>query len=221
MRPFVRFVAVLRRELFGTHGRGGVDRVERESCGLGNFIGDAVKGRRRGRPIWERDVALGIRFHRAIDDTSDRHPASKEARALIRPWCGKWSGVVWDVLTDHVLARQFPKLAPDCGPLESFVQGQESALGLRVEAMPVRSQHFFAAMVHHCWLVGYRDPVVVADVLEAMSLRRSAAGPVARGMEAFQAHEGRLTLLGEALLYDMELWGKAMNLVSLLPQPGG
>ena len=191
-----------------------------EKARLGNFIGDAVKGR-NVEDHWERDVALGIRFHRAIDDTSDRHPASKEARALIRPWCGKWSGVVWDVLTDHVLARQFPKLAPDCGPLESFVQGQESALGLRLEAMPVRSQQFFAAMVHHGWLVGYRDPVVVADVLQAMSQRRETAGPVAHGLEAFQAHERQLTSLGEALLHDMELWGKAMNLVSLVPQPGG
>ena len=74
-------------------------------------------------------------------------------------------------------------------------------------------------MVHHGWLVGYRDPVVVTAVLEAMSQRREAAGPVALGLEAFQAHEGQLTSLGEALLHDMELWGKAMNLVSLVPSP--
>ena len=71
---------------------------------LGNFVGDAVKGR-DVEAKWGDDIAVGIRFHRALDEHSDRHEASREARAFIRPHCGKWSGVVWDVLADHVLAE--------------------------------------------------------------------------------------------------------------------
>ena len=39
---------------------------------LGNFIGDAVKGR-KVEETWGDAVGRGIRLHRAIDDVSDRH----------------------------------------------------------------------------------------------------------------------------------------------------
>ena len=92
---------------------------------LGNFIGDAVKGR-DVEGTWGEEVGRGIRLHRSIDDVSDRCEASVEARGILRGHCGKWSGVVWDVLVDHVLAQEFETLADGCGPLEAFAASQEA-----------------------------------------------------------------------------------------------
>ena len=89
---------------------------------VGNFMGDAVKGRFVERH-WSPEVSQGIRFHRSLDATSDGHEASREARALIRPHCGKWSGVVWDVLADHVLASHFGRLAPNVARWKHLQQG--------------------------------------------------------------------------------------------------
>ncbi|MGB1481010.1 MAG: ACP phosphodiesterase [Flavobacteriales bacterium] len=184
---------------------------------LGNFMGDAVKGR-DVEGMWGLEVGRGIRLHRAIDDVSDRHEASRAARAVLRATCGKWSGVVWDVLVDHVLAAEFEGLATGCGDLKSFATGQEAVLARQREAMPERSRRFFDAMVAHEWLAGYREPATVEAVLVAMSRRREVAGPVARGWEAFLKDEESLREMGCALVQGMETWGKAQNLVSLAEQ---
>ena len=181
---------------------------------LGNFMGDAVKGR-DVEGMWGVDVGCGIRLHRAIDDVSDRHEASREARAVLRATCGKWSGVVWDVLVDHVLAQDFGRLATGCGALTAFAAGQEAVLERQRESMPERSRRFFDAMVAHGWLAGYREPATVEAVLVAMSKRRVSAGPVALGWEAFVKDEAALKKMGRVLIRSMEAWGKAQNLVSL------
>jgi hypothetical protein len=36
--------------------------------------------------------------------------------------------VVWDVLVDHVLAKEFEALADGCGPLEAFAASQDARL---------------------------------------------------------------------------------------------
>ena len=181
---------------------------------LGNFIGDAVKGR-DVEGMWGEEVGRGIRLHRAIDEVSDGRASSREARQIIRAGCGKWSGVVWDVLVDHVLAREFDTLAPGCGSLSSFAASQENRLRAMREDMPERSRRFFDAMVSHGWLTGYRDGPTVEAVLEAMSRRREASGPVAKGWSVFLEEQEQLTSLARTLVLEMHEWGKDVNLVSL------
>ena len=182
---------------------------------VGNFMGDAVKGRFVERH-WSPEVSQGIRFHRALDATSDGHEASREARALIRPHCGKWSGVVWDVLADHVLASHFGRLAPGCGTLAAFAARQLEVVEEGLPFMPERSVRFFRAMVRHQWLTGYADKQVVADVLQAMSTRRAVAGPVAEGMKAYERHQERLDACGAALMARMVAWAQSEMLAESL-----
>mgnify|MGYP001234283040 CR=1 FL=1 len=187
---------------------------------LGNFVGDAVKGR-DVEAKWGVEMAVGIRFHRALDEHSDWHEASREARALIRPHCGKWSGVVWDVLADHVLASEFAELSRGCGDLDAFAAHELQGLALQIESMPERSRRFYHAMVRHGWLAGYRDAQVVAEVLQAMSRRRSTTGPVGEGWKAFVAHEHALRECARVLIADMNAWAKGLDLVSLVHRPVG
>ena len=187
---------------------------------LGNFVGDAVKGR-DVEAKWGLEVAMGIRFHRALDERSDEHEASRVARAAIRPHCGKWSGVVWDVLADHVLASEFDQLGQGCGDLDVFAARELQGLSLQLEAMPERSRRFYDAMVHHGWLTGYQDGQVVHAVLDAMSRRRSTAGPVGEGWKAFVAEERVLRECARELIADMNTWAKGLDLVSLVHRPVG
>ena len=187
---------------------------------LGNFVGDAVKGR-DVEAKWGVEVAMGIRFHRALDERSDGHEASRAARAAIRPHCGKWSGVVWDVLADHVLASEFDQLGRGCGDLDAFAARELQGLSLQLESMPERSRRFYEAMVHHGWLTGYQDGQVVHAVLDAMSRRRSTAGPVGEGWKAFVAEERVLRECARELIADMNTWAKGLDLVSLVHRPVG
>ena len=187
---------------------------------LGNFVGDAVKGR-DVEAKWGLEVAMGIRFHRALDERSDGHEASRAARAAIRPYCGKWSGVVWDVLADHVLASEFDQLGQGCGDLDTFAARELQGLSLQLESMPERSRRFYEAMVHHGWLTGYQDGQVVHAVLDAMSRRRSTAGPVGKGWKAFVSQERVLRECARELIADMNTWAKGLDLVSLVHRPVG
>ena len=117
-----------------------------------------------------------------------------------------------------MLAKDFERLATGCGALTAFAGSHEAVLAAQRENMPERSHRFFDAMVSHGWLVGYRYPDIVEAVLLAMSRRREAAGPVARGWEAFLMDEETVRGVGCDLVQHMERWGKEVNLVSLVPQ---
>ena len=71
----------------------------------GNFLGDFVKG--KAYEEFDLKVQHGILLHRHIDnemDTSDMHDEVKE---IVRPYCGKFTGVALDLLYDYFLATSW------------------------------------------------------------------------------------------------------------------
>lgn len=72
---------------------------------VGNFIGDAVKGRSyENYPV---RIRQGILLHRSIDDFADHHKDVKEAVALAKVKFGRYAGVMTDMFFDYFLARNF------------------------------------------------------------------------------------------------------------------
>jgi len=72
---------------------------------FGNFIADAVKGSSYNKyPPAIRD---GILLHRAIDSFTDTHPAVKEYIRMMRPYFGRYSGILLDIFFDYILASRF------------------------------------------------------------------------------------------------------------------
>lgn len=72
---------------------------------LGNFIGDAVKGSSYNN--YPKSISDGILLHRAIDAYTDKHPAVREIIQLIKPYFGRYSGVLLDIFFDYLLASRF------------------------------------------------------------------------------------------------------------------
>lgn len=68
----------------------------------GNLISDFVKG--RSRYDYPPAIQQGITLHRAIDEFTDRHPATREAKEVFRPAYRLYSGAFVDVVYDHFLA---------------------------------------------------------------------------------------------------------------------
>src|SRR5690606_29862087 len=85
---------------------------------LGPLSGDFVRG--LGIPDVDPDLRPGLRAHRAIDAFTDAHPMVRRSRARLVP-AGRFSGVLVDLLYDHVLARGWQHHAPDQPPLRAFV----------------------------------------------------------------------------------------------------
>lgn len=72
---------------------------------VGNFIADAVKG--SSYKDYPPKICKGILLHRAIDSFTDSHPAVREAVHSLRPFFGRYSGILLDIYFDYLLASRF------------------------------------------------------------------------------------------------------------------
>jgi acyl carrier protein phosphodiesterase len=69
---------------------------------VGNMISDFVKGKKKfDYPL---RIQAGIMLHRIIDEFTDSHPATREAKEFFRPHYRLYSGAFIDVVFDHFLA---------------------------------------------------------------------------------------------------------------------
>jgi acyl carrier protein phosphodiesterase len=70
---------------------------------VGNMISDFVKGRKKFN--YPSLIQKGIQLHRAIDNFTDDHAVTKEAKLFLKPAVGLYAGAFVDVVYDHFLAN--------------------------------------------------------------------------------------------------------------------
>lgn len=120
---------------------------------VGNFIGDFVKGKRY--TLFPEKIALGIQLHRQIDHFTDQHEKVKSGKHRLRPFYGKYAGVVVDMFYDHFLAVHWNYFHPHTS-LETFSQTIYALLLQRKNELPLQVQSFLPYMVAEDWLGRYR-----------------------------------------------------------------
>ena len=121
---------------------------------VGNMISDFVKGKTKFD--YSPGIQNGIMLHRAIDEFTDSHPATKNAAAFFRPAYRLYSGAFVDVVYDHFLAldtNEF-KTADD---LQNFTAGVYKTLEEKLSLLPLRFQKIFPYMKQHNWLFNYQS----------------------------------------------------------------
>ncbi len=69
---------------------------------VGNMISDFVKGKTKFN--YSPGIQNGITLHRAIDEFTDAHPATKRAKEFFRPAYRLYSGAFVDIVYDHFLS---------------------------------------------------------------------------------------------------------------------
>ncbi len=74
-----------------------------ESILIGNMLGDFVKGKQYLN--FPEPIQKGILLHRKIDQFTDEHPLTREAKQFFRPDFGLYAGVFVDPAYDHFLAN--------------------------------------------------------------------------------------------------------------------
>lgn len=82
----------------------------------GAILGDLVRG--ADLSPYPRDIALGIRLHRRIDASSDRHPLLQPLRAQFDPGARRYAGIVLDLACDYALVQHWQQLGRE--PLTEF-----------------------------------------------------------------------------------------------------
>ena len=118
----------------------------------GNIISDFVKGKKQFD--YPSRIHAGIRLHRLIDDFTDQHAATREAKEYFRPDYRLYSGAFIDVVYDHFLATDETEFTDSS--LLAFSTQVYDSLELNRKWLPDRFAGMFPFMRSQNWLFNYR-----------------------------------------------------------------
>lgn len=134
---------------------------------VGNFMGDAVKGRDLSR--FDPRIEKGLRLHRAIDTFTDTHPIQRAGRARVHPHAGRYAGVVMDLFYDHLLAANWNEFHEE--ELTLFTEHAYTTLMEYKHMMPERTQRMLPFMVNGDWLNTYATLEGIGSALAGLARR--------------------------------------------------
>lgn len=138
-----------------------------EALLLGNFIGDYIKG--NAWKLYHPKVQKGILLHRTIDAFTDAHPSVKNCTLRVRPYSGRFSGPIVDILFDHLLAVTWQNYSSI--PFQTFTNTTYQQLANKAAEMPPILQSRLPKMIAGDFLTGYLYPENMPFVFQQFSKR--------------------------------------------------
>jgi acyl carrier protein phosphodiesterase len=152
---------------------------EDEKLITGNFIGDYVKGKNFLK--YPGKIREGIILHRRIDSFTDTHELFREVKKLFREEFGLYSGVVTDLIFDHLLASDWKNYHPLT--LRRFARRTHAILLKNVFYLPPRVQTFLPVLIKNRRLESYAKKEGIQQSLEIMSHYTSLPPKAAKAIE--------------------------------------
>jgi acyl carrier protein phosphodiesterase len=120
---------------------------------VGNMISDFVKGKKKFD--YSPSILQGINLHRKIDEFTDNHAVTKEAKQMFKPAVGLYAGAFMDVVYDHFLSIDKNEFANN-NVLQSFANNAYSQLLKYEEVFPETFKMMFPNMKKNDWLFNYQ-----------------------------------------------------------------
>ncbi len=155
---------------------------------LGNMISDFVKG--KSKYDYPKEVQTGIALHRLIDNYTDSHEATKEAKEIFRPAYRLYSGAMVDVVFDYFLANDESEFS-ETGLLQ-FSERTYQLLGENTALFPKKFEMMFPYMQSQNWLFNYRYKWGIQKSLQGVVKR---AAYLTESDTAFQLFEQNIDVL--------------------------
>ena len=119
---------------------------------VGNMISDHVKG--KSRYDYPPVIQVGITLHRRIDEFTDFHGSTREAKEIFRPHYRLYSGALVDVIYDHFLATDPQEFTEES--LLEFSLSTYRDLNDNAKWFPERFAVIYPYMQSQNWLFHYR-----------------------------------------------------------------
>lgn len=148
---------------------------------LGNFIGEAVKGRLTGK--WPAEIETGIALHRLIDTESDKYAQLNGVTERLHPHVGKYAPVALDLLNDFLLASSWERYHAES--LEEFANRCYALLIKNRAILPVELHSLCDAMIRGRWLEGYATRSGIEGAMLGLSRRTRYPSHLIRSLRAF------------------------------------
>ncbi len=118
------------------------------------MISDFIKGKKQYD--YSTAIQKGIRLHRAIDEFTDIHPATKQIKEFFRADYRLYSGAFSDVVYDHFLANDKNEFA-SASALQAFSASVYAIIEDHINELPADFQRLFPYMKSQDWLYNYRE----------------------------------------------------------------
>lgn len=154
----------------------------------GNMFSDFIKGKKRyDYPL---GIQRGITLHRAIDEFTDNHPATKAARKFFQASYGLYSAVFMDVVYDHFLAID-PEEFSDASLIE-FSRRTYEVLDQYETVFPERFRIIYPYMKEYDWLYNYKNLVGIQRSFEGVVHRALYMSESSTAFSLFKEHYSEL-----------------------------
>lgn len=152
---------------------------------LGNMISDFIKGKQQYDypPV----IHNGIVLHRFIDEFTDMHEATREAKQVFRADYRLYSGAFVDVVYDHFLANDELEFASD-EVLFEFSRDSYQLLEEQQAWMPAIFERMFFYMKTQNWLYEYRSRAGTIQSFGGLVRRAAYLQDAYRASEIFEEH---------------------------------
>ncbi len=135
---------------------------------VGNMISDFIKGKKQYD--FSPGIQKGIRLHRAIDEFTDTHPATKKIKKLFQPDYRLYAGAFTDVAYDYFLANDKNEFASGAA-LKEFSASVYDILDWHFNILPMGFQRLFTYMKTQDWLSHYGEPWLIERSFHGLERR--------------------------------------------------
>lgn len=155
----------------------------------GNMINDYVKGKKKfDYPL---PIQKGMELHRAIDQFTDFHPVTKEAKTYFSPDYRLYSGAFIDIVYDHFLALDDDQFA-EYGGLENFTKKVYHLLEQESTYFPDPFLRMFPYMREQNWLYHYQFRTGMQSAFGGLVRRAKYLDESEIGFRIFEDHYAEL-----------------------------
>lgn len=174
---------------------------------MGNLWGDLLRPRDyAGLPD---PMIKGLRLHRAIDTFTDAHKAVDEMVALIRPYQGKYTPVVTDVLMDFMLSTYWHRYHEH--PIESFCVNTYQLVRKHLHLMPDHLHPRIQRMLDHEWLESCKNRHRMERTLTMLSRRAAFENKIPEALIPYDLHRDKMDMLFESFFEDLRRHATLQN----------
>ncbi|MCW5914766.1 MAG: DUF479 domain-containing protein [Chitinophagaceae bacterium] len=172
---------------------------------VGNMISDFVKGKKKLE--YPEGIQKGIRLHRMIDEFTDSHPATAEAKSFFRADYRLYSGAFVDVVYDHFLANDH-NVFPTGKALYKFSIDTYKSISNFESYLPEVFAYMFRYMRQENWMYNYRTKDGIQRSFGGLVRRARYMDDASMAMDILEKNYSRLEACYQAFYPDVLKYSK-------------
>ena len=166
---------------------------------MGNLWGDLL--RPKDYAGLHPGLMQGVNMHKAIDAYTDQHSAVDQIINILRPYQGKYTPVVADVLMDFVLCKFWPAYHTDT--IEGFCKKQYGVVDELLHHMPEHLHLRISRMRTRHWLESCKDRDHLRGALLMLSQRASFDNNIPGALTAYDRHAAEIDELFKSFFEEL------------------